>query len=453
MRSPLSFVLTPSVLALSLFICGAVPAGAQQVRIPLPKKSKYTPVQALNRDGVAALNKHDINKAKRLFYKAYLIDPNDPFTLNNLGYVAELEGSLDRAQRYYDQAQANTSEAVVDRSTSEGIQGKTVASVAGRTAEGPMKVNELNSEALSLLNRDRAPEADVTLQQALKLEPNNPFTLNNMGFAKEKEGELEEAIRFYDLSAATGSREPIVIAFNKSWRGRPISEVAARNAEGSRKELSKSQDVQDRVARLNVRGVSAMNRNDRQVAKESFEQAYKLDPNNSFAINNMGYLAELQGDKETAQSFYEQAQRAQRARQKVMVSTRPELEGQSVAQVAEQSSTLVETGFAARAEAKRQSGGAPALKTRDNRTVVEPKSNPNNLTPPEFQRPPGDGTPQGNTAPNNNAPNNNAPNNTAPNNNAPQPDQQNQTPPELKTRPPQQQQQQPSSQPPNSQPQ
>ena len=119
MRSPL-YVLASSVLALSCFcgimLCGAVPAGAQQVRIPLPKKSKYTPVQALNRDGVAALKKHDINKAKRLFYKAYLIDPNDPFTLNNLGYVAELEGSLDRAQRYYDRAQANTSEAIVDPS-------------------------------------------------------------------------------------------------------------------------------------------------------------------------------------------------------------------------------------------------------------------------------------------------------------------------------------------------
>ena len=54
------------------------------MRIPLPKKSKYTPVQQFNRDGVAALKKHDISKAKRLFYKAYLIDPNDPFTLNNL---------------------------------------------------------------------------------------------------------------------------------------------------------------------------------------------------------------------------------------------------------------------------------------------------------------------------------------------------------------------------------
>src|SRR5215470_10885818 len=237
------------------------------LRIPLPKKSKYTPVQQLNRDGVQALKKHEIDKAKRLFYKAYLIDPNDPFTLNNLGYVAELEGNLDRAQRYYDQAKANTSEAVIDKSTAEEAQGKTVASIAGHTAEGPMKVNELNSEALGLLNHDRAPEADVVLQRALKIDPNNPFTLNNMGFAREKEGELESAIKFYDGSAATGSREPIVIAFNKSRRGKPISEVAARNAENSRRELSKAQDLQARVARLNLRGVSAMNCNDRKTAR------------------------------------------------------------------------------------------------------------------------------------------------------------------------------------------
>jgi Flp pilus assembly protein TadD len=419
-------------------LCGSMSAGAQQLRIPLPKKSKFTPVQALNRDGVAALKKNDIGKAKRLFYKAYLIDPNDPFTLNNLGYVSELEGSLERAQRYYDQARANTSEAVIDRSTSEEVQGKTVASVAGHTAEGPMKVNELNSEALGLLNRDRAPEADVVLERALKLDANNPFTLNNMGFAKEKEGELESAIRFYDRSAATGSREPIVIAFNKSWRGRPISEVAASNADSSRKELSKTQDMQDRVARLNLRGVSAMNRNDRKVARATFEQAYKLDPHNSFAINNMGYLAELDGDKETAQSYYEQAQRAERARQKVMTSTRPEVEGQTVGHVAEQSTILVESSFASRLEAKRRSGGAPVLKTRDNRTVVEPKTPVNqSKTPPEFRQPAPD---QDDEAPNVAAPQSDQP-----------PDQ---NPPELKTRPAQQppdsQQQQQNSKPPEN---
>jgi Flp pilus assembly protein TadD len=411
MRSPFATVLTPSVLALFL-LCGGFAAQAQQLRIPLPKKSKFTPVQQLNRDGVAALKKHDIGKAKRLFYKAYLIDPNDPFTLNNLGYVSELEGSSERAQRYYDQAKANTSEAVIDRSTAQEAQGKTVASVAGHTAEGPMKVNQLNSEALGLLNRDRAPEADVVLQAALKIDPNNPFTLNNMGFAKEKEGELESAIKYYDGSAATGSREPIVIAFNKNWRGRPISEVAAQNADKSRKELSKAQDMQAQVARLNLRAVSAMNRNDRKTARENFQQAYKLDPKNSFAINNMGYLAELEGDTETAQSYYEQAQRADRARQKVMVSTRPEVEGQTVGHVAEQSTTLVESSFAARADARRRSGGAPALKTRDNRTVVEPKTTPpsSKTTPPEFRKAPQEdeapavAAPQSDQAPANNEP-------------------------------------------------
>jgi len=435
MRSPFAHVaslLAPSVLALSLgfsLISGGVAAQAQQVRIPLPKKSKFTPVQQLNRDGVAALKKHDIGKAKRLFYKAYLIDPNDPFTLNNLGYVSELEGSLERAQRYYDQAKANTSEAVIDRSTSQDAQGKTVANVAGHTAEGPMKVNELNSEALGLLNRDRAPEADVVLQAALKIDPKNPFTLNNMGFAKEKEGELESAIRYYDSSAATGSREPIVIAFNKSWRGKPISEVAQQNADKSRKELSKNQDMQARVARLNLRGVSAMNRNDRKAARDSFEQAYKMDPKNSFALNNMGYLAELEGDTETAQSFYEQAQRAERARQKVMVSTRPEVEGQTVGHVAEQSTTLVESAFEAKAEARRRSGAAPALRTRDNRIIIEPKTPPptTNTTPPEFRNP----APQREEEPAVAAPQSDQPQQNQPpaNNNEPQ----------LKTRPAQQQ--------------
>src|SRR5690242_13844947 len=217
-----------AVLSISML---AVLGQAQQLRLPLPKKSKYTPVQQLNRDGVTALQKHQVDKAKRLFYKAYLIDPNDPFTLNNLGYVSELEGDIDRAQRYYDQARANTSDAMVDKSTEQQLEGKAVAKIAGHTEEDRIKVNELNSEALRLLNNDRAPEADMLLQQALKIQPNNPFTLNNMGFAKEKEGELEDAIRYYSQSANTGSREEIVVTYVKDWRGRPISEVAERNAE------------------------------------------------------------------------------------------------------------------------------------------------------------------------------------------------------------------------------
>src|SRR5215510_287285 len=373
----------PLLWTLSAALLFLLSAFGQEIHFPLPKKSDYTPVQQLNRDGVTALEKHDLSKAKQLFYKAFLIDPNDPFTLNNLGYAAELEGDLDRAQRYYDLAALNTSEALVYRSTDKEAEGKVVAKVAGRAGQGNMQVNQLNRQAVKMLSHDRAPEADLVLQQALKLDPKNPFTLNNMGFAKEKEGELEEAIQFYTRAAATRSREPVVVTSNNDWRGKAISDIAGRNAENTRRQLAKNNDVEAQVARLNLRGVSAMNRNDRKTARQDFLNAYKLNPNNSFALNNMGYLAELEGDKETAQSFYEQAQRAERARQKVMVSTRPEVEGQTVAHVAEQSTVLVESSFAASAEAKRRRGGAPTLKTRDNREVKEP-----NITPPEFRRPP-----------------------------------------------------------------
>lgn len=376
---------------------------AQELRIPLPKKSKFTPVQQLNRDGVDALKKQNIEKAKRLFYKAYLIDPNDPFTLNNLGYVSELEGDMDRAQRYYDQAQANTSDAVIDKSTSNEAKGQTVAKIAGHTEEGPLKVNEMNSEAITLLAKDRAPEADLILQKALKLDPRNPFTLNNMGFAKEKEGELEDAVRYYNQSAMSGSREAVVVTLNKDWRGRPISEVAARNADKTRKELEKSEDNTAKVARLNLRGVSAMNRNDRKAARDYFQQAFKLDPENAFALNNMGYLAEMEGDRETAQAFYDRAHRAEHAGNKVAVSTKPELEGRQLGQVAQQSSDLVDARLQADADLKRRTGGKPALRTRDNRIIIDkpaPKKPPQQNDLLNQPNPPDQNPEEQNSAPN-----------------------------------------------------
>jgi len=415
------------VLAFTLLL-SCIPAAAQAVRIPLPKNSKYTPVQQLNRDGVKALKKHDVDAAKKLFYKAYLVDPNDPFTLNNLGYVAELEGDMDRAQRYYDQAKANTSEALVDQSTASQLLGKPVAQIAGHTAETGLQVNQLNSEALRLLNQDRAPEADLLLQQALKLEPQNPFTLNNMGFAKEKEGELEEAIRNYDKAAATRSREAIVVTYNKDWRGKPISEIAAQNAQNTRKELSRAGDTPAQVARLNLRGVSAMNRNDRNAARQYFQQAYKLDPDNSFTINNMGYLAELEGDRESAQFYYARARSGRHSGATVVSATRPEVEGKPVGLVADQSTALVDSSMIRDSEARKREAKAPVLRTRDNRIVIDKPANGTPYTPPEYRQ---------------------DENSTS---GVPQSDQPRKTP-ELKQRPPQQQPAQPQQSPPPQAPQ
>src|SRR5882724_5751246 len=97
---------------------------AGDLRIPLPKGSKTTPVQELNRQGVEALHKNQFAKAQGLFYKAYLYDPDDPFTLNNLGYVSELEGQVDRASRFYALAGQGASSAVIDRASTKAVEGK-----------------------------------------------------------------------------------------------------------------------------------------------------------------------------------------------------------------------------------------------------------------------------------------------------------------------------------------
>jgi tetratricopeptide (TPR) repeat protein len=103
---------------------GLQSAQAGDLKITIPKRSHLTPVQRLNREGVEAIRKHNYSKAEQLFYKAYLFDPDDAFTLNNLGYISELQGQIDRAQRFYALASEQSSEAVIDRASAKRIEGR-----------------------------------------------------------------------------------------------------------------------------------------------------------------------------------------------------------------------------------------------------------------------------------------------------------------------------------------
>src|SRR5690348_12453843 len=180
----------PACWLLLCVTAGLLLAGeaAGQLRITLPKRSKATPVQKLNREGVNAVRHHDYEKAKKLFYDAYLIDPDDPFTLNNLGYISELEGQVDRAQRFYALATQQPTEAIIDRASSDKVVGKSVRDAVTTAQDVPMQVNRANVEAIRLLSAGRAPEAETLLEGTLTLDPKNPFTLNNMGVVKEMEG-------------------------------------------------------------------------------------------------------------------------------------------------------------------------------------------------------------------------------------------------------------------------
>ena len=351
-------------------------AWAGDLKITIPKRSHATPVQQLNREGVKAVNKHDLKKAEKLFYKAYLIDPDDPYTLNNLGYISELRGQVDRALRYYQLAAKENSSSNIAESSVKDLRGKTIASVASNFENRDLRINRGNIEAMNLLQQKRSAEADRVLQDTLALDPHNAFTLNNLGYAMETEGDLKAADRYYTEAANANSSEKIIVAPDPRWRGKGISEIAARNARAVEQRMSSEQTVQDEVARLNLQGVSALNHNDRNKARELFEKAYALDKNNAFSLNNMGYVAELDGDQETANELYAEARKAEGANAKATVTSKRQMRGLPLTAVAETNSEGAEATLEAERQQRQREGGPILLRRRDNSVVTEPETPP-----------------------------------------------------------------------------
>ena len=346
-------------------------AHAGDLKITIPRRSHLTPVQKLNREGVDAVRKHHYNKAQELFYKAYLFDPDDPFTLNNLGYVAELQGQVDRAQHYYELASAQASDAIIDQSSAKRLQGQPMKQALAVT-DRPLEINHANVEAVRLMSQGRAPEADILLQKSLKMDPANAFTINNLGVAKEMEGETQQALQYYDQAANLHSDAAAVVTLNRTWRGRPVSEMAEESARNLRKHMAHENDLAQQVAEFNLRGVSAANRNDLRSADEDFRKAYALDPNNAFTLNNVGYVAEMEGDRETAQFFYDRAQEAGGAGITVGLATRRSAEGMKLVAVAADSNTRVDGKISQERATLRQEHEPIVLRRRDNSVVDEP---------------------------------------------------------------------------------
>jgi len=375
-------------------------AHAQALRITLPKHTDPTPIQKLNQDGVRELKKHHLDKAERLFYRAYLIDPDDPFTLNNLGYVSELRGKVDRALRYYElAAKENNSETMIAVASSKNLEGRKLSEVTTAYGTLELRINHGNLQALTLLAQGRNQEAEDVLHETLKLAPRNPFTLNNLGFAVEGQGDLESALRYYSDASYIHSSEPVVVAIDPHWQGKPISEIAANNAAAVRTRLAAELSAQDRAARLNAEGVAAINHNQQDKALDYFQQAYKIDPYSAFSLNNMGYLAEARKDQETANEFYNLARRANDSGAPVKLASHNEMVGAAVGSVAGTNAEGTEANLQAQAELKRRSQAPIVLRRRDNTPVTTTPRPDQPTAKPPVPRPPVDNAPVENTVP------------------------------------------------------
>lgn len=364
----------------ALLACGApqITRAQRTVKITIPMRGRLTPVQRLNREGVEAAKKNDYRKAERLFYKAYLYDPSDPFTLNNLGYVAELQGQLDRASNFYKLASEQGSSANIDMSNISDLKGKPMTFAFEDLHQVPMQVNRINVDAMRLLAQGRAFEATGLLQRALSLEPQNAFTLNNLGAADETLGDYSDALKYYNEAAGSGSSDKVVVTENRNWSGKPVAKMAAANAERLQKWMANINPAVAEADLYNRRGVHAINENNWAAARQDFLRAYSLDPSSPFSLNNRGYVAEMDGDLESAQYFYQKAQQVGGAETRVGAATDQAMLGQSLSRVAANSTYKVDD----------------AINTYSRRKHVE--TGPIELTPRNgaSQSPPATGAPQ-----------------------------------------------------------
>jgi Flp pilus assembly protein TadD len=350
-------------------------------------RSHLSPVQRLNREGVEATKHHEYDKAQALFYKAYLYDPADPFTLNNLGYISEVQGELERAQKFYGLAAEQGSNADIDLSSQKHLQGQPMKAALIDLKDRSMRVNRMNIDAMRMLQQERNFEAIDLLKQALALDPRNPFTLNNLGVANEAVSDLDSALRYYQESAAIHSSEPAAITLDKSWRGRSVSNMARTSARLLQRRMESGDMAEAKAVMYTLRGVRAENANDWASAREDFVHAYALDPSSAFSMNNRGYVAEREGDLETAQYFYEKARRADDARAKVGLATKLYAQGQPLTVVANDSNQKVDTALEAYSQQRRRETGPVELTPRGGTPEGNQQSNPQQNPDPERQNP------------------------------------------------------------------
>lgn len=355
--------------------------GADTHVIKIPRRSELTPVQRLNRRGVDAIKKHDYKSAESLFYKAYLYDPADPFTLNNLGYVSELEGNLERAQKFYGLAAEQGSNATIDFSSAKHLEGKPMRDAVVNLQDATMRVNRMNINAMRLLSQNRGFEALDLLKKTLALDPHNAFTLNNLGVASEAVGDFNGALRYYLTAASSHSAEPTIVAADKAWRGKPVSDMAAASAKRLEKRIRDTGSASSQALMLTIRGVFEANQNNWDAARQDFLKAYSLDPNSAFTLNNRGFVAEQDGDLETAQYFYGKAQRAENAAASVGLATQLAAEGESLETVAGTSNGKVDDALEVYSQKRRQEQAPVELTPRGG--ASEPSNTP---APPATQQ-------------------------------------------------------------------
>jgi len=89
----------------------------------------------------------------------------------------------------------------------------------------------LTERGFDLLVKERNSEAREYFEEALEIDPENPYTLLNIGVIEEREGNFPAALYYYQKVITTGTTATALEASDASKEGMPLIQIARENIE------------------------------------------------------------------------------------------------------------------------------------------------------------------------------------------------------------------------------
>jgi len=140
--------------------------------------------------------------------------------------------------------------------------------------------------------------------------------------------------------------------------------MAVESAHRLEARIQRMDPAEAHAVMFTLRGVTATNKNDWTEARLDFLQAYSLDPTSAFSLNNRGYVAEMDGDLESAQFFYDKARKADDSNARVGLASLRSAEGKQLITVAAESNQQVDSELDAYSQERRRQVGPIELTPR-----------------------------------------------------------------------------------------
>jgi Flp pilus assembly protein TadD len=186
-------------------------------------------------------------------------------------------------------------------------------------------VQRLNREGVEAVEKRRYEKAETLFNKAYLYDPTDPFTLTNLGYISELQGQADRAESFYKLAVEQGCYANIDLSTAKNLKNKPMIDA-----------LGTIKNLPMRVNRMNVMAMQLLSAGRSFEAESLLESALALDPANAFTLNDLGVANEALGDVEAALRYYDRSS-AIRSKEPIVITINKAFRGKQISVVAAES--------------------------------------------------------------------------------------------------------------------